>query len=230
MDRTQLLDDQETAIRTALQGWQANMWTAFPAIVESVDLAAMTLTAQPAIQGVVTNAQDEDSYVNLPLLVDVPICFPNGGGFMLTFPIVKGDEVLIVLASRCIDAWWQLGGTQIPMEARMHDLSDGFAIPGPRSTPRVLAGISSTATQLRDSTGTIFLGITPAGLFQMQNPTVSLNQTLTALQTALAAFMTTLAGFAGGGSPVTQTMLQAPAATAEAALAAVLIQIEALLQ
>lgn len=230
MDRTQLLDDQETAIRTALQGWQANMWTAFPAIVESVDLAAMTLTAQPAIQGVVTNAQDEDSYVNLPLLVDVPICFPNGGGFMLTFPIVKGDEVLIVLASRCIDAWWQLGGTQIPMEARMHDLSDGFAIPGPRSTPRVLAGISSTATQLRDSTGTIFLGITPAGLFQMQNPTVSLNQTLTALQTALTTFMTTLAGFSGGGSPVTQTMLQAPAATCEAALAAVLLQIEALLQ
>ena len=60
------------------------------------------------------------------------------------FPLKKGDEVMIVFASRCIDAWWYNGGTdtngnpvtRAPMENRMHDFSDGFVIPGVKSLPR----------------------------------------------------------------------------------------------
>src|SRR5665213_1651430 len=163
MDRNQLLNDTETSIRYALDGRQSNLWTAMPAIVQSVNLTAMTLECQPAIQGVVSNPDGSTTLVNLPLLVDVPICFPSAGGFSLTFPIAQGDEVLVIIASRCIDAWWQQGGVQPPIENRMHDLSDGFALPGPRSQPRVISTISSSNVQLRNDAGTVYVEITAGG-------------------------------------------------------------------
>lgn len=170
MDRSQLLNDPETAVRYALDGRQAQLWTAMPAIVQSVDLSAMTIEAQPAIQGVQTNPDGSESFINLPLLVDVPICFPSAGGFTLTLPIATGDEVLIIIASRCIDSWWQSGGVGVPMEARMHDLSDGFAIPGPKSQPKTISGISSFNAQLRTDDGLAFFEITPTGKVNVTAP------------------------------------------------------------
>ena len=170
MDRNQLLNDPETAMLYALDGRQAMMWTAIPAIVQAVDFAAMTLTAQISIQGIQTLPDGTENNVNLPILDDVPICFPSAGGFSLTLPIAVGDEVLIIFASRCIDAWWQNGGVQPPMETRMHDLSDAFAIPGPRSQPRVVSGISSTNAQLRNDAGTVYLEITPSGSINLVSP------------------------------------------------------------
>lgn len=204
MDRNQLLNDTETAFRYALDGRQATLWTAMPGIVKSVDFDAMTLEVQPAIQGVVTNADSSTKLVNLPLLLDVPICFPSAGGFSLTFPIAEGDEVLVIIASRCIDAWWQNGGVGVPIENRMHDLSDGFAIPGPKSQPNVISGISSGSVQLRDDAGTFYLGLnSSSGKFQMQNPSKSLKAVLEGLTSIQSDMNTALITFATGLTPVT---------------------------
>lgn len=170
MDRNQILNDPETATRYALQNLQSQMWTAMPAIVQSVNFVAMTCEVQPAIMGVATNNAGVQSYINMPLLVDCPITFPSAGGFIMTFPLKPGDEVLVIIASRCIDAWWQSGGVQQPMELRMHDLSDGFAIPGPRSQPRVVSNISSENAQLRSDDGTVYLEITPGGGINLVAP------------------------------------------------------------
>jgi hypothetical protein len=200
VDRDQLLNDPETATRAALDGRQSTLWTAMPAIVSSVDLTAMTIEAQPTIQGVVTNQAGIDQYVNMPLLLDVPICFPSAGGFSLTLPIAIGDEVLIVIASRCIDSWWQLGGIGIPIEARMHDLSDGFAIPGPRSQPRVIGNISSTNAQLRNDAGTVYLEITPSGEINLVAPSGIMLTTPTA--TFTGAVVIDGAMTVGGGASI----------------------------
>ena len=230
-NRTQLLNDNEEAMRIVLDSLQIGLWTALPCIVQSVDLSAMTLSAQPAIMGTVTAEDGTQTSVDLPVLVDVPIVFPSSGSFLITFPIAEGDEVLVVFASRCIDAWWQSGGfTNVAMESRMHDLSDGFAIPGPRSQPNKASSISSTDLQIRNNAGTTFLSITAAGKIGITNPTTSLKTVLTNLESALSVFVTTLSGFSGGGAPVTQAMLQTPAATAAASLATVLTEIGALLQ
>lgn len=149
---------------------QSQMWTAIPAIVQSVDLGAGTIVAQPAIRGVFTDQNGDSSYVNLPLLLDVVLTFPSAGGFTLALPIKAGDEVLVIFASRCIDAWWQSGGVQPPMELRMHDLSDGFAIPGPRSKPKVSQGLSASNARLVNDAGTVYLEITPGGVINMVAP------------------------------------------------------------
>lgn len=170
LDRQQVLNDPEAAIRTALDGRQATTRTAMPAIVTSVDFTAMTVEVQPAIQAEITNPDNTTQFVNLPILADVPIVFPSAGGFSLTLPIAIGDEVLVIIADRCIDAWWQLGGVNVPIEMRMNDLSDGFAIPGPRSQPRVIGSISSTNAQLRNDAGTLYLELTPSGQVNITAP------------------------------------------------------------
>lgn len=165
MDRRQLYNDSETALRVAMDGRQAALWTAMPAIVQSVDFSTMTIIAQIAIQGITTNSDGTQQYVDLPPLLDVPICFPSAGGFTLTFPIKVNDEVLVIIASRCIDAWWQNGGNKnSPLDFRMHDLSDGYAIPGPKSLPNVLSNISTTHAQLRNDAGAVYLEITNSGV------------------------------------------------------------------
>ncbi|WP_047236639.1 Gp138 family membrane-puncturing spike protein [Chromobacterium subtsugae] len=160
-DVREQIGDQQQAIALAIDGAQAGLWTALPGIIQSFDSDAITATVQPAIQGIVQQPGGNYQAVNLPLLLDVPVVFPRGGGGVLTFPLTGGDECLVVFSSRCIDAWWQSGGVQIPMEMRMHDLSDGFALPGPYSQAQKISGISLNSVQLRSADGSTFIDLNP---------------------------------------------------------------------
>lgn len=164
MDNRERLNDPEESMRTALDGKQAEMWTALPGVIVSFNAAACTAQVQPTIQGSTQNEQGDSAAVNLPVLPDVPVIFPRGGNFILSFPIKEGDEVLVVFASRCIDSWWQSGGVQQPAEDRMHDLSDGFAIPGPFSQATAISDISTEATQLRTLDGQTFIELSDTGV------------------------------------------------------------------
>lgn len=170
MDRDQLYGDPNESFRIGFAGQQANMWTSMPGIVQDVDWSQMTCSVQPAIQGTATDVNGVVTAHNLPLLIHVPIVFPQAGGFALTLPLQSGDEVLISWACRCIDAWWQSGGIQLPMEVRMHDISDGFAIPGPVSQPNVISGVSATTAQLRTKDGTSYIELTASGAINMLSP------------------------------------------------------------
>lgn len=170
MDRRCLLNDSEEGFRLAFEGKQSSLWSAMPGVITEVDLVENTCTVQPAIQGIVEHDDGTIESVNLPVLIHVPIVFPRAGNFILTLPLTVGDEVLVVFGSRCIDAWWQQGGIQRPAEMRMHDLSDGFAIPGPASQPKKVSNISSTEAQLRSLDGTTYLSIAPGGKIKMIAP------------------------------------------------------------
>ena len=174
MNRVERLDDDEETLRLAQENAQAGMWTAMPGIVQEVDLARQTCSVQPAIRGTITNERGETSTCDMPLLVDVPIVFPRGGGFTLTFPVKAGDECLVVFASRCIDAWWQNGGVQEQAERRMHDLSDGFAILAPTSQPKALGGVSDSTVQLRSDDGGTFVEIANGGLVNVRGTGVKI--------------------------------------------------------
>jgi hypothetical protein len=81
--------------------------------------------------------------------------------YFITFPIVEGTECLVVFGDNCIDAWWQSGGIQEQLEKRRHDLSDAFAIIGPRSQVNLITNYSTTDVQLRNKTGAALVGIAP---------------------------------------------------------------------
>jgi Phage protein Gp138 N-terminal domain len=152
----------QVALNAALDGRQAQIWTSMPAIVESVDFTKMTASAQPTIQGQFRNQQGVWQNVTMPLCVDCPIVFPGGGDFLMTFPLTRGDEVLINFTARCLDGWWQSGGVSPQAQLRMHDLSDGCISPKLYSLATVPAGLSTTNPQIRNKAGTLMIELDPA--------------------------------------------------------------------
>jgi hypothetical protein len=161
MDPRERYVDEQERLRIAGSGRQARLWTAFPGVIQSFNSVEMTCEIQPTIQGIHTDQIGATSFVNLPLLVDCPVQMPRGGGCVATFPIASGDECLVVIASRCIDAWWQNGGIQPPLDIRMHDLSDGFCIPGIASLPNVVKSYNTQAAELRSLDNTTKIAVNP---------------------------------------------------------------------
>lgn len=163
-------NDGLEALQAAMEGNQAALRTAMPGIVVSFNAAAGTVVVQPALMASIRAQDGSASFKPLPLLMDVPVVFPGGGGFSLTFPVTAGDECLVVFGDRCIDAWWQHGGTQAPMEPRMHSLSDAFALVGIRNQTRALGAYSTTHAQLRSDDGTLYLEMQPGGVLKVVAP------------------------------------------------------------
>ncbi len=170
MDQREYIGDLQEGIRSAIKGDRAELWTALPGIVQSFNPAQMTVTVQPAIQSRARASDGTETWVSLPVLRDVPVVFPCAGGFAFTLPIAQGDEVLVIFASRCIDAWWQNGGIGVQAELKMHRLNDGFAIPGPRSLPHALPAISTTTAQMRTVDGTAYVELAPGGVVNIKAP------------------------------------------------------------
>jgi len=204
-DRRELLDDPEESQRLAQEGQQAKLWTAMPGIVVSVDLSAQTVSVQPAIRGSVSLENGTTQSVDLPLLVDVPIVFPRAGGFAITFPVAPGDECLVVFGARCIDAWWQSGGVQQPLESRMHDLSDGFAILGPTSQPKKLTNVQNDGVELRTESRDTYIKLTPGTIFMQGDIVHTGNTTQTGDQTTSGTVTGTTDVVGGGISVKTHT-------------------------
>jgi hypothetical protein len=163
MDQRERANDHDEVLLSAMDGLQARLWTALPAFVTRYDADEQVVDLKPTIEAQVRRPDGSVHFVSMPLLLDCPVQFPSGGRVTLTFPIAVGDECLVVFASRCIDAWWQSGSVQPPAEFRMHDLSDGFAIPGFRSLPKALENVSTTTAQLRSEDGSTFVELDPDG-------------------------------------------------------------------
>lgn len=164
MDRKERIHDLRETLIATLQGWQADMWSSMPGIVQSVDLVKQTCVVQIAIQMAVQDITTGTTQLqSVSPLLDCPLFFPHGGNMSITFPVAAGDECLVVFASRCIDGWWQNGGVQPQAIFRMHDLSDGFAFVGFRSNGNVVGSISATKLQIRSADGDNVIEVDPTG-------------------------------------------------------------------
>ncbi|EGB7356667.1 translation initiation factor IF-2 [Escherichia coli] len=169
------LGGREQADTSLIGALMSALRVAMPGIVQSFDPDAVTAVVQPAIRGQEQAPDGGSQSTVLPLLVDVPVVFPRGGGCTLTFPVSAGDECLVVFADRCIDFWWQNGGVQEPVDTRMHDLSDAFCIVGPQSQANKISGISTDAVQLRTDDGVSFVELSKSGGVTITGQQVTIN-------------------------------------------------------
>jgi hypothetical protein len=161
--------------RRMLENFSNNLRVAVPGIIHEFDAETQTATVQPAIREKIINPDAlTQNWVELPLLLDVPVVLPRAGGFVLTMPIHQGDECLLVFSDMCIDAWFSSGGVQNQMERRRHDLSDAFAIMGTWSQPRKISGYSTAAAQLRTDDGSAYISLSP-GEIDLVAATVKFN-------------------------------------------------------
>jgi len=143
-------NSEEEAYRTLSDAINANLRVAMPGIIESFNSKEQTVKVRCAIRERITNEQQEIKFVEIPILLDVPIIMQRAGGFVTTFPISKGDECIVIFSDLCINAWWSLGGVQNIEEYRRHDFSDAFAILGPTSQPKKVSNYSTTNFEIRN--------------------------------------------------------------------------------
>lgn len=156
----------------------ANARTALPGVILSFDPDTVTCVVSlcsKSSKPVPYEDIGKTESMDFPLLVDLPVVFPRGGGVTLTFPLAGGDECLVVFSDRCIDFWWQNGGVQELVDWRSHDLSDAFVIPGPQSQAKKISGISTTAAQLRTDDGSAFIELAPGGAVNITSPQITFN-------------------------------------------------------
>lgn len=116
-----------------IKGVLKDIHTCMPAEVQSYDTTTNSVDVQPNFKRTYT---DGDT-VDLPIIRSVPVAFPRAGTAGITFPIKRGDSVLLIFSERSLDKWKNTGGTITPDDPRTHDLSDAIAIPGiyPQSNP-----------------------------------------------------------------------------------------------
>lgn len=84
-----------------------------------------TISCVPVINRVVKGESKP-----LPEFIEVPPVILQGGGSYIAEPIKAGDYCLVLISERCYDAWYAGSDFVSPLEMRMHDYSDGFALCG----------------------------------------------------------------------------------------------------
>nr|DAS26437.1 MAG TPA: baseplate protein [Caudoviricetes sp.] len=155
MNYAQTLATPETATDHQIQQNQLNLHTALPAKVVSFDPAKQTVSLAIQIKMQLVDGSGAD----IPPLLDVPVSFPRGGGFAVTFPLKAGDEGIAIFSERCIDGWWQNGSASIPLDFRLHDLSDAMFIPGICSVPRAIGGFFTDGLSMQTLDGGTYIRI-----------------------------------------------------------------------
>jgi phage baseplate assembly protein gpV len=203
-----LPSNEEELYHTLSDATSSGIRVAIPGIVQSFDATEQTVTVQASIRERVKQPDLTYKWIPIPLLVDVPIVIPRAGGLALTLPVQAGDECLVVFGDMCMDGWWANGGVQNQVEKRRHDLSDGFAILGVWSQPRVLNNYSTTSAQLRTDDGSVFVEVQESGITMQGNVNIAGTLTTSGAFTSPSALiggiaMTTHTHVAPSGGGVT---------------------------
>lgn len=99
--------------------------TCIPGIVESYDASKKRAIVTPAISKAYVN----NKFVNYTPIVNVPIMFPKTKNTAITFPLEKGDRVLIVFSQRAIGNFLEKGILVNPENNNTFDSTDAFAFP-----------------------------------------------------------------------------------------------------
>lgn len=209
----QLAAEDTDAIHEAIEQRLMSVNTSCPGIVQSFDRVKLTATVKPVHDMLWLNADLQIETVPFPLCTDVPVVFPQGGGVGLFFDVAAGDECILHFSQRCIDEWWQLGGSRVPGEHRFHDASDAMAVVGLSSQPRaaqVVGGVAAGGAELRTLDGTVLVRVDPTGAYvggvSGNEATAMMDTFLTQLNAYLAAIAAAAAAGAaaapGGGALV----------------------------
>lgn len=171
-------DDENVGQRAQIDGALADVHTCCPGIISSFDPSTLTVEVRPALRKLLFPDGAQGTWVDMPLLVDVPVVVLSGAGFALTFPIHIGDECLLLFAERSFDNWHEQGDVSEQATMRRHSLSDAFALVGVRSKPNLVANYNTQDTELRSSDGQTRVRLGGDGSLHLQQGANSIDMTV----------------------------------------------------
>jgi protein gp138 len=206
---TDRVDSLAELIRLALDARALDTHTALPCKVLAYHPATQRAQLQPLVTRAVPSSDNPVLaflYEVLPVLHEVPVAFPRGGGTSITWPITTGDTLLVIFAEADIAGWVSTGQLSNPDDVRRHGLHGGIAIPGLGADLEPL--LSAVDPGIVLTADTIKLGAVSAAQF------VALATLVEQLVFQLAnAIVTSVVGAADGGA-LWQTNIKAALTTA----------------
>lgn len=161
------------------------------ATVQSFDTENGTLNARVNYSKTVSDSQGNQTSVNYPNLIDLPVFALAGGNCALTMPIAPGDQVMVLFNDRDLDNWFQGARSGQLNSPRLHSFSDGIALVGLND----ISGWDAVRALL--SNGIVKLGINPTS-----NKVLVSNQSSGTLGSILSELITGILGMTAGGSPM----------------------------
>lgn len=117
-----LVDGIQMVVDATLEGLRICL----PGQIESYDPKTRKANIKPMLKRVYADGEIQ----SLPVLTAVPIVWPAGGGGALSFPLTRGDGVLLVFSERNMENYLESGVESTPLDGRKFDMSDAIAIPG----------------------------------------------------------------------------------------------------
>ena len=116
----------EEVLSQGMESKLLDVHTAMPAEVLKYDYKKQVVDVQPVLK----KTLPDGTKVDHATIYNVPVAFPRTGDSFISFPIEKGDNVMLVFQSRSIDKWRANGGKVDPEDVRHHSLADAVAYPG----------------------------------------------------------------------------------------------------
>lgn len=169
-----VLGDDSQLYENIIKKVNFNLRCCIPGVIQQYDPKTNTASIQPAIREEIVNEDNTVQYMNLPILVNVPIIFPSCSVGSIKMLLKQGDECLVLFSDLSIDNFWKYANVQNPIEVRRHDLSDGIAIPCVLSQPNTK---QFNGTGIEITSGESKISITNNGItFTDQNGTITLEQ------------------------------------------------------
>lgn len=176
----------ESVISAVVRAHVAGMAVGCPARVHGFDHVHQTADVQPVVRG----RHDDDDTFRYPVIPGVPVRFPQGAGFAVTWPLEPGDFVWLDFGDRSLDEWLTVGGDDVtPASPRRFDLSDAVAWAGirPPGDPLPPAAVAPDRMIIGETKADgMRIEITPASQVRIGTPTTDL---LKALVDALDALL-----------------------------------------
>ena len=117
-----------TAVSSVLEG----AYYCGPGRIEKYDDSLQKASVKPLLMRTTTYDDGTKKSFELPVIGNVPVIFPRGGGFYFSLPLEKGDNVLLVFCDRSIDKFKSSSGDKPidPVDLRTNDITDAVAIAG----------------------------------------------------------------------------------------------------
>lgn len=130
-------------LRDVISSRLADVHTSIPGRVVSYDASTQTADVEIVILRADQAETGEVVHEPYPVVPNVPVAWPSGGGYSLQLALTSGDGVWLVFSEAATANWRDTGDVSPPGDLDRHDLSYPIAIPGARHKGQTLPSTTS---------------------------------------------------------------------------------------
>lgn len=139
-------------IRQTIERQLSQIHIAMPGRVRSYDATEQTADIELGFMRI-DHADGQREVESYPILPAVPVQFPRGGGYALSYPLKKDDPVMVVFNDHPLEQWRAKGAVTDPGDTRRNSLAGAVCIPGIGPNGEALASASDTDMRVGKDNG-----------------------------------------------------------------------------